>query len=57
MIPINLIMVGNSEVGKSSLALRYVVGTFNENVSFTCGAARLHKQVGNYSVNIWDTAG
>lgn len=58
---IKLVLLGESGVGKSSIALRYVRGEFNENGEATIGAAFLTKTVNvrgqNVKFDIWDTAG
>lgn len=58
---IKLVLLGESGVGKSSIALRYVRGEFNENGEATIGAAFLTKTVNvrgqNIKFDIWDTAG
>ena len=60
-VEIKIIFVGNANVGKTSIATRYVNGTFSENIEPTVGAAYLSKEVeisGNHvTFNIWDTAG
>lgn len=58
---IKLVLLGESGVGKSSIALRYVRGEFNENGEATIGAAFLTKTVNvrgqSVKFDIWDTAG
>lgn len=56
-----LVLLGESGVGKSSLALRLMKNEWNEYLSSTVGASffRYTSQVGDTAVNfdIWDTAG
>ncbi|XP_061188054.1 uncharacterized protein LOC133196137 [Saccostrea echinata] len=59
---IKLVLLGESGVGKSSIALRFVRGEFNENGEATIGAAYLTKtinvlQSATVKFDIWDTAG
>ena len=60
-LEVKIIFVGNANVGKTSIATRYVNGTFSDNIEPTVGAAFLSKEVnimGNHCIfNIWDTAG
>ncbi len=60
-IQYKLVLLGESAVGKSSLALRFVKNQFVEYQESTIGAAFLSKtiEIPNYSVKfeIWDTAG
>ncbi|XP_060065608.1 uncharacterized protein LOC132545943 [Ylistrum balloti] len=58
---IKLVLLGESGVGKSSIALRFVRGEFNENGETTIGAAYLTKTINcqgcPIKFDIWDTAG
>lgn len=59
---IKLVLLGESGVGKSSIALRFVRGEFNENGEATIGAAYLTKTINvpnstAIKFDIWDTAG
>ncbi|OWF50174.1 ras-related protein Rab5-like [Mizuhopecten yessoensis] len=58
---IKLVLLGDSGVGKSSIALRFVRGEFNENGETTIGAAYLTKTINcqgcPIKFDIWDTAG
>lgn len=58
---IKLVLLGESGVGKSSIALRYVRGEFNEHGEATIGAAFLTKTINvngcAVKFDIWDTAG
>lgn len=58
---IKLVLLGESGVGKSSIALRYVRGEFNEHGEATIGAAFLTKTINvngcAIKFDIWDTAG
>eukprot|EP01083_Nonionella_stella_P183663 664337_1 len=57
-----LVLLGDSAVGKSSLVLRFVKGTFSEYQDSTIGAAFLTQTVNiepdtSVKFEIWDTAG
>lgn len=58
---IKLVVLGDAAVGKTSLALRFVTGTFKLGTDSTVGASFITKtmEVGHQRVkfNIWDTAG
>mmetsp|Transcript_3564 Transcript_3564/g.7648 ORF Transcript_3564/g.7648 Transcript_3564/m.7648 type:complete len:197 (-) Transcript_3564:26-616(-) len=58
---IKLVVLGDAAVGKTSLALRFVTGTFKLGTDSTVGASFITKtmDVGHQKVkfNIWDTAG
>lgn len=58
---IKLVMLGDSGVGKTSIARRWVYDSFNEAEGPTIGAAYLQKtvEIDNklYKVQLWDTAG
>ena len=60
-IPIKLVTLGESGVGKTSVINRYITGSFPESSKPTIGAAFITKEVkfGNetYNLMIWDTAG
>ena len=60
-IPIKLVMLGESGVGKTSVIDRYTTGNFPEASKPTIGAAFLTKEVRFndtcYDLMIWDTAG
>jgi Ras-related protein Rab-8A len=60
-IPIKLLIVGDSGVGKSSFMVRYIKHTFDENYTATVGIDFMNKQqeINNvlYGIQIWDTAG
>lgn len=53
---LKVVLLGDMDVGKTSLVLRYVERRFQETVN-TIGASFLLKQWGNYNIAIWDTAG
>ena len=58
---VKLCLLGNSAVGKSCIALRYVENDF-KNVAGTVGAAYISKRVATtkgtvFKLNIWDTSG
>jgi small GTP-binding protein len=56
-----IVILGQQGVGKSSLVLRYVNQTFQENGASTIGASFLAKKVQvddtTVRLQIWDTAG
>jgi small GTP-binding protein len=58
---LKVVVLGDSAVGKTSLALRFVTGTFKLDTDSTVGASFITKTmtVGHQKVkfNIWDTAG
>lgn len=58
---LKLVLVGNTNVGKTCIVRKAISGSFNEETSSTLGASYSTKdvQVGNASIRmqIWDTAG
>jgi len=60
-LEIKVCIIGDTDVGKSSLAKRYCEGEFPENSTPTIGASFLQKRVvvsgETISLQIWDTAG
>jgi GTPase SAR1 family protein len=57
-----MVLLGESAVGKSSLALRFSKGQYNDNAESTIGAAYITHtlQIDNQTsmkVELWDTAG
>ena len=60
-IPVKVVLLGHSTVGKTCIATRYVRGTFLQNTISTVGASYLTKSFTlgqeQYDFNIWDTAG
>lgn len=58
---VKVVMVGESGVGKSSLALKFVTNSFKDKTPSTIGASFLSKTIessqGPVKFNIWDTAG
>lgn len=57
-----IVLLGESSVGKSSLALRFAKGRYNDNSESTIGAAFITHtlQIDNDTsvrVELWDTAG
>merc|ERR1711991_734952 len=54
-------ILGDQSVGKSSIAVRWVRGSFSDNTESTIGAAFLTRQVDlpevSVKLQIWDTAG
>uniref|UniRef100_A0A6G1S6E2 Ras and EF-hand domain-containing protein n=1 Tax=Aceria tosichella TaxID=561515 RepID=A0A6G1S6E2_9ACAR len=57
----NIILVGDSFVGKSSFAARFIEGSFVQGLISNCSIdfkTKTYKVDGvNYTVNLWDTAG
>ncbi len=60
-LEIKVCIIGDTDVGKTSLSARYCHGEFSENSTPTIGASFLQKRViveGNeLNLQIWDTAG
>ena len=60
-IPVKVVLVGQSAVGKTCIAARYVNGYFQHSAVSTVGASYLTKTITIdkqlYDFNIWDTAG
>ena len=58
---VKIVLVGQSTVGKTCIATRYVKGNFIQNSISTVGASYLTKSFtlgqDQYDFNIWDTAG
>lgn len=56
-----IIFIGESDVGKSSIMLRFVKDSFDENINSTIGidfSSKIIQYKGhNIKINIWDTAG
>lgn len=57
-----IVLIGNSGVGKTSIAMRYKEGKFNDNPKATVGAAYFQKTVpfkdgSVLRLHIWDTGG
>ncbi|KAJ8282682.1 hypothetical protein COCON_G00052010 [Conger conger] len=53
---VKLVILGDMNVGKTSLLHRYMERTFKDTIS-TVGGAFFLKQWGPYNISIWDTAG
>ena len=53
---VKLVLLGDMNVGKTSLLHRYTERKFKDTVS-TVGGAFFLKQWGPYNISIWDTAG
>lgn len=53
---IKMVVIGDMNVGKTSLLHRYTERNFKDTLS-TIGGAFLLKQWGPYNISIWDTAG
>lgn len=60
-IEVKVCIIGESDVGKTSLSMRYCQGEFSENSTPTIGASFLQHRVSkdgmDISLQIWDTAG
>jgi len=57
---VKVVLYGNSGAGKSALATRYVLGSYDSNLPSTIGAAFYAKIINlnpKLTLNIWDTAG
>ncbi|KXJ21424.1 ras-related protein Rab-20 [Exaiptasia diaphana] len=54
---LKVVILGESNVGKTSLIQRYIERVFEEDPQSTIGASFFLKQWGPYNVAIWDTAG
>ncbi|XP_068707698.1 ras-related protein Rab-20-like [Montipora foliosa] len=54
---LKIVILGDSNVGKTSLIQRYLQGIFTGDQISTIGASFFLKQWGPYNVAIWDTAG
>lgn len=54
---LKVIILGDSNVGKTSLLIRYLEKRFEEHPKATLGAAFTLKMRGKYNIAIWDTAG
>lgn len=61
VVSLKVVVLGDSAVGKTSLALRFVTGTFKLDTDSTVGASFVTKTIEERGVkvkfNIWDTAG
>lgn len=51
------VIIGESSVGKTSLATRFVNDSFDDFQESTIGAAFFTKNINNVNYDIWDTAG
>lgn len=60
-VEVKVCIIGESDVGKTSLSMRYCQGEFSENSTPTIGASflqhRVEKDGMDISLQIWDTAG
>lgn len=58
MTTYKIIIVGNANVGKTSLLNRYIDDNFTTHVPSTIGIEFIHKEMGDETkLSIWDTAG
>lgn len=61
IIDAKIVLLGDSGVGKSSIAQRYVQNTFNDNYDVTIGGAYMQQQLNvkgtMMKLHIWDTGG
>ena len=62
MLPIKLVMVGESSVGKSTIVRQFILGKFEDSREPTIGAAVFKKTISldddtSIKLEIWDTAG
>ena len=59
--PLKLLLIGDSNVGKTSLLLRYLDNTFSDKYITTIGVEFKSKDITlnnkTYKIHIWDTAG
>ena len=59
--PLKLLLIGDSNVGKTSLLLRYLDNTFSDKYITTIGVEFKSKDItlnnNTYKIHIWDTAG
>ena len=60
-LEVKVCIIGDTDVGKTSLSMRYCHGEFPENATPTIGASFLQRRVAvegtEISLQIWDTAG
>ena len=56
-VDIKCILLGSSNVGKTSLVSMYCFDSFDTATVSTIGAAFALKQYKNFNIGIWDTAG
>ena len=61
-LSVKVCVLGNTTVGKTSIAARYVQNTFHQDVNPTLGAAFMSRyctapEGTQYKFQIWDTAG
>lgn len=58
---VKLVVVGDADVGKTSIVTRYASGSFNDDLKPTVGAACTEKEItfdgAEYLLSMWDTAG
>lgn len=61
MLPLKLVMVGESSVGKSTILRQFILGKFEDSREPTIGAAVFKKTISvddiSTKLEIWDTAG
>jgi small GTP-binding protein len=60
-VSLNIIIIGDTSVGKTTLMKRFIDGIFNEKILSTLGVELFRKQVkindNDYVLKIWDTCG
>ena len=54
---INIIVLGDTNTGKSSIIMRYCEHKFKDNYVATIGIDFLRKSTENFKISVWDMAG
>ncbi|XP_074656321.1 ras-related protein Rab-20-like [Tubulanus polymorphus] len=52
-----VVLLGDADVGKTSLLTRYIDGVFKDSITSTIGASFTLKRWGDKNIALWDTAG